>query len=185
MICVDTAEEKYAGKFDEYKAFFAERVPRPEAVKYQRVRQKKENLQKRGKLLTYARLDRAMQSLVDQSRLSEWNNYLKFGATKVIPKSEAEELINKTGCEELPTQWIDVDKNEFKRQESKKERQMRAGEDKSPTTVVTEIIEPKMKSRLVARGDLFRVFNRSDSPTADNEAVFLVLSFAASRRLRI
>ena len=42
-----------------------------------------------------------------------------------------------------------------------------------------------MKSRLVARGDLSKVWARSDSPTADNEAVFMVFSFAASRRLRL
>ena len=42
-----------------------------------------------------------------------------------------------------------------------------------------------MKSRLVARGDLSHVFNRSDAPTADKEAVFMVLSFASSRGLTI
>ena len=46
-------------------------------------------------------------------------------------------------------------------------------------------MEPKMKSRLVARGDLSALFNRSDSPTADKEAVFLAISFATSRRLKI
>ena len=42
-----------------------------------------------------------------------------------------------------------------------------------------------MKSRLVARGDLSSLFGRSDSPTADKEAVFLVLSFAASNGYEI
>ena len=68
-------------------------------------------------------------------------------------------------------QWIDVDKNEFQRPATK---------DKKAAPV-----EPKMKSRLVARGDLSHVFNRSDSPTADKEAVFMVLSFASSRGLII
>ena len=42
-----------------------------------------------------------------------------------------------------------------------------------------------MKSRLVERGDLSKVYTRSDSPTADKEAVFLIFSFASSRRLRL
>eukprot|EP00971_Amphidinium_carterae_P202872 4025880-Amphidinium_carterae.1 len=40
-----------------------------------------------------------------------------------------------------------------------------------------------MKSRLVARGDLSTISGRTDSPTADKECIFIVLSFAASRRL--
>ena len=42
-----------------------------------------------------------------------------------------------------------------------------------------------MRSRLVARGDLSKVWARSDSPTADKEAVFIVISFAACRGLAI
>ena len=42
-----------------------------------------------------------------------------------------------------------------------------------------------MKSRLVARGDLSQVFTRSDSPTANKEALFILLSFALSRKLHI
>eukprot|EP00972_Heterocapsa_arctica_P079820 11760727-Heterocapsa_arctica.AAC.1 len=42
-----------------------------------------------------------------------------------------------------------------------------------------------MKSRLVARGDLGVQYGRSGSPIADKEAMFMVLSFASSRRLRI
>ena len=42
-----------------------------------------------------------------------------------------------------------------------------------------------MKSRLVARGDLSNIFNRSDSPTAEKEGMFLVFSFASSRKLII
>ena len=70
------------------------------------------------------------------------------------------------GAEVLSTQWIEVDKNEALRASGK-------------------TVEPKMKSRLVARGDLSALFNRSDSPTADREAVFLAISLATSRRLKI
>ena len=42
-----------------------------------------------------------------------------------------------------------------------------------------------MKSRLVARGDLSNLFGRTDSPTADKEVMFIIASWAASRRLKI
>ena len=69
----------------------------------------------------------------------------------------------------MPTQWIDVDKNEFLR------NQASDGQN----------VPHKMKSRLVARGDLSTSYGRSDSPTADKEAMLLALSYASSRRLRI
>ena len=66
----------------------------------------------------------------------------------------------------LPTQWIERDKNEFKR-------------------IKDENVPPDMKSRFVARGDLSQVLARSDSPTADKEAIFILFSFASSRKLHI
>ena len=54
-----------------------------------------------------------------------------------LSPEEAEELIG-LGAEELPTQWIERDKNEFLRTENNE-------------------VEPDMRSRLVARGDLSRV----------------------------
>ena len=100
----------------------------------------------------YDKVDQQMKTLLDASRLHEWQNYLKLDAVKVIDKSAAEEMISR-GAEVLPTQWIEVDKNESRRASGK-------------------TMEPKTKSRFVARGDLSALFNRSDSPTADNEAVF-------------
>ena len=152
------------------QSFFADRICTPAASAYlvsqgrSKARQKA-SLEKRGKLLTYRRCDADTQSLLDKSRLKEWNNYLSFGAAKVISAQQAREYVEK-GAEELPTQWIERDKNEFKRLKD-----------------VT--IEPDMKSRLVARGDLSKVWTRSDSPTADKEAVFILFSFASSRKLRI
>ena len=104
--------------------------------------------------------------MLDKSRLKEWNNYLSFGAAKIIKYQEAQRLINELGAEELPTQWIERDKNEFKR-------------------INNADIPPEMKSRLVARGDLSKIWSRSDSPTADKEAIFIVFSFASSRQLRL
>ena len=104
-------------------------------------------LEKRGKLSMYNRLGEDLQRLLDESRLREWSNYLDFGAAKIISDSEAERLVG-LGAEELPAQWVERDKNEFK-------------------SLKGEHIDPDMKSQLVARGDLSKVCARSDSPTAD------------------
>ena len=153
--------------FNDYQGFFAQRVPSRAAKTYLTARRKKENLEKNGKLLMYHKLTPELKKLVDEARLKEWTNYLKFNAVKVISQSEADALVRDHDAEVLPTQWIDVDKNEFKRREGGVQ------------------VDPKMKSRLVARGDLSTQFGRADSPTADKEAVFLVLSFASSRGLKI
>ena len=72
-------------------------------------------------------------------------------------------MFRKQGAEEIGTQWIEVDKNEHQRNEFEQD------------------IPPLYKSRLVALGNHEKAQNRSDSPTADNEVLCLVLSFAASR----
>ena len=105
----------------------------------------------------YDRVDQQMKKLLDASRLHEWQNFLKLDAARVTDKSKAMEIISH-GAEVLPAQWIEVDKNEALRASGK-------------------TMEPKMKSRLVARGDLSALFNRSDSPTADKEAVFRVICY--------
>ena len=53
------------------------------------------------------------------------------------------------------------------------------------TKEAADEIKPELKSRLVARGDLSHIFNRSDSPTAEKEAVLIICSFASSRKLVI
>ena len=58
----------------------------------------------------YNKLSSDLQKLLDTSRLKEWNNYKKFGAAKIISRQEAERLVG-LGAEELPTQWIERDKN--------------------------------------------------------------------------
>ena len=151
------------------QAFFADRVRTRSADAYlvakgSKARQKA-SLEKRGKLLKYHHCTPEMQALLDAARVKEWANYVSFGAAKLIPAAEAKDLIAR-GAEVLPTQWIERDKNEFKR-------------------IKDENIPPDMKSRLVARGDLSQVFSRSDSPTADKEAIFILFSFASSRKLRI
>ena len=83
-------------------------------------------------------------------RLKDCTNYLKFGAVRVISKTQAEDLVS-TGAEELPTQWIGTDKNDCPRNASR------------------TVVEPLMKNRAVARGELSIIFNRSDSPAAEQE----------------
>ena len=68
------------------------------------------------------------------------------------------------GAEVLSTQWIEVDKNEALRASGKN-------------------MEPTMKGRLVARVDLGALLNRSDSPTADRDAVFLVISLGSDQEI--
>ena len=77
--------------------------------------------------------------------------------------SHSEDLVRTHDVEQLPTQWIEVDKNAHLRH---------AGQG---------TIEPKMKSRLVARDALSKEVNSTDSPTADNEAIHLLCSWAASK----
>ena len=164
-----TAEHSRLEAYFSAQAFFADRVRTRSAEAYLVAKgseaRQKASLEKRGKLLTYRHCTPEMQALLDKARVKEWSNYVSFGAAKLISAAEAKTLIAK-GAELLPTQWIERDKNEFKR-------------------IKDENIEPDMKSRLVARGDLSQVFTRSDSPTADKEALFILFSFASSRKLRI
>ena len=106
-----------------------------------------------------------MQNLVQEARIKEWTIDAKFGAVKPIRRREAEELVM-AGAESLPTQWLITDMNEFLRAQGKK-------------------VEPKIKARLCARADLSSIFSRSDSPTADKGAIFVVLSFSSSRGFKI
>ena len=77
-----------------------------------------------------------------------------------MPKAKALGLIAK-GAEELPMQWVEVDRNEKLRTES------------NP-------LPPEMRSRLVARGDLETTLKRTDSPTVSEEGVFIICSWCVS-----
>ena len=99
--------------------------------------------------MIYDKLDAAILAHLDESRRAEWDNYQKFGAVKIISKREVDRLVS-AGTEILPMQWVDTDKN--------------AG-----LSTPERPLPPRYKSRLVARGDLQKVFGRTDSPTCDNE----------------
>ena len=101
-----------------------------------------------------------------KARLKEWNKFLTLKAVKIISEEEAQASIAE-GAECIPLQWIDTDKNEHLRRPGGPE------------------IEPLHKARLVARGGLEKGYSRTDSPTADQEALLIVCSFASSHRLSI
>ena len=164
----DEKKKKMYEIFEQSKTFMSDRIRTKDAVAYNAWRhpgvKKKMNLEKKGKLLVYRKVDGKSQQLLDAAREKEWGNWKSLAGSKLVSAKQAEEL-RARGSEELPSQWIELDKNEALRVES------------------GEHLDPKMKSRLVARGDMSTVFARTDSPTADKESVFLVISFAASRRL--
>ena len=127
---------------------------------------RKKNLEKRGKVLKYAKEDATVRAGLDQTRRVEWTKWKKYSAVQIISASKADELLAQ-GAEQIGTQWVETDKNEVLRVEG------------------AEDIEPKYKSRLVALGNNEKAEIRSDSPTAENEALNLVNSFGASRRLPV
>ena len=88
----------------------------------------------------------------------------------MISAQEAARLVME-GAEEIGTQWIEVDRNEKVRVESRQ-----AGDAKH--------VPMNLKSRLVALGNQEKQEVRSDSPTAVSEGIHLVFSFASSRKAR-
>ena len=120
MHVVDESDVKqHLVTFQAAQALFCDRIQTGAADAYAapqsnpKARQRA-TLEKRGKLLTHNRLGEDLQKLLDTSRLKEWGNYLELGVAKIISKSEAEPLVC-LGAEELPTQRLERDKNEFKR----------------------------------------------------------------------
>ena len=137
--------------------------------------QKKVNLEKAGRLINYSKQEQSIQQEIDKARVSEWENYMRFNAVKQVSDSEAQKMIN-AGVEVLPTSWVDVDKHSGLTE---------TVTDPQTGKTRTQKLKPKYKSRLVARGDLQRTYGRTDSPTADPEAVALVCTFAVSEGLTL
>lgn len=109
-----------------------------------------------GREIFYDKCTPEVQEALQATRLKEWNNWKQFQAVRVIPPEEAESFVrNNPNMEILPTRWLEVDKAEV-------------GE------------EPKLKSRIIVRGDLERNNNlRTDSPTTSQLYFNLILSFSA------
>ena len=156
---LDEDAKEAISRYDEYVAFWNERsIFNMKEINAKM--QKKQALEKRGKLLKYGKQSLETQTLLDASRLTECERYKKFGAVSVISEKEALQLIA-AGAECLPMQWIELYKNAAKR-------------------TVTNPLPPAMRSRMVARGDLESQTTRTDSPTVSDEAVLMICSWAAS-----
>ncbi|CAE7312962.1 unnamed protein product, partial [Symbiodinium necroappetens] len=101
------------------------------------------------------------------ARKEEWEKYQRYNAAIPIQGEMLQQLLNE-GHKPIPSQWIDVDKNEHQKG--------------------SEDYRPKYRSRLVACGHLEHVDRNEldcDSPTADAEVHCLIASYAASRRLKL
>ena len=87
-----------------------------------------------------------------------WNKWEKFAAGRIIRGDLLRELRD-AGHKLIPTQWIEVDKAEHKRRKD------------------GPYVPPEFKSRLVACGNFEKTKGiRTDSPTADLEAINLLIS---------
>jgi len=158
-----------------YRCFYAERMEGFKPVKdwsnakASKLKQKKSK-EKRGKLLNYNKQTEEVQAGMMEARTKEWKKWEDFNAGILIQGKELNDILSE-GFQEIPTQWVETDKNEFLKRED------------DPTYVHVS----KYKARLVARGDLEKGTEniRSDSPTCDVEAQNLIFSFAASNRIKI
>ena len=121
----------------------------------------------RGKVFDYDHEDQETQHGLDTSRMAEWNKWMKFMAVQIVSGSELTKLLQE-GHKPIPTQWIDTDKNEHLKRPGCKH-------------------SPLFKSRLVARGDLEQSYSdiRTDSPTAEVEALNILLAWCVSSLLWI
>ena len=119
--------------------------------------------QKVARSIKYEWADPETQKLLDESRKVEWAKFERFAAAVPIVGSEKDKLLAE-GHVVIPSQWIDVDKNEHQKGK--------------------ENYVPKMKSRLVSCGNFEKGKEglRSDSPTSDLETHHIVAAWAASKR---
>ena len=153
--------EEAAGQFIDWEAWWSERKQEnwTEEWKQKRMRSlgKSQKLQKRRKLLQYAKELEHVQRGLDEARLAEWKKWQKHSAADVISVQAAARLVME-GAEEIGTQWVEVDRNEKIRVESEQ-----AGEAKH--------VPMNLKSRPVALGNQEKREMCSDSPTADAEGI--------------
>ena len=119
-----------------------------------------------GNNLKYEQVDAKTRAKLDKSREAEWKKWMDFDAGVIVQGETLQELLD-DGVPLIPTQWIETDENEHLK---------RPGVEHDAVT----------KSRLVACGHLEnREGLRTDSPTASVEALNLICSFAACKRLKL
>ena len=150
------------GIADAHRVFFAERLDGQSVKQWQKRKindkmKVKKAKEKRGKLLNFKKASAEVQAGLLEARAVEWKKWVDFNAGIIVMGEQLDDLLRE-GHQEIPTQWIEVDKNEAKR---------KPGEEPLP---------PIYKSRLVGRGDLEKGIEniRSDSPTCDIEAQNLI-----------
>ena len=117
-------------------------------------------------LIDYHKAPVSGQLGLDKAMETEWQKYVEFNAVVPCTKKEMTEL-TRAGHVCIPTKWVLTDKNEHL----------------SGAPGYT----PKWKARLVACGN-FEQMNgediRADSPSAEQEGILLICSWAISLGLR-
>ena len=93
-----------------------------------------------------------------QARAKEGDQFLSCKAVKVISQEKAAAILAE-GAECIPLQWIGSDKNDHLRRPGGPE------------------VDPLHKAGRDARGDFEKVYSRTDSPTADQEVLFVVCNY--------
>ena len=118
------------------------------------------------KNLNFASCPPDVQVKLRQCRAKEWQKWKEFNAGVILSKTELQELLD-AGVKVNPMQWVETDKNGFKRRN-----------DKS--------IPADLKSRLVGCGNFEETDGlRTDSPTGDVDAHNLVFSWCAANKVKI
>ncbi|CAE7415150.1 RE1 [Symbiodinium microadriaticum] len=134
------------------QAFLANRAEK----KYKKKVQK----QGAGREIVYRHASDEVKRGLDAARKKEWDNWKGYTNMKKITAEQFKEMKrHNPDLRVIPTRWVDVDKAEI------------------------DAPERKLKSRFVVRGDLEDASSmRTDSPTASQTAMGLLLSFSASKR---
>ena len=127
----------------EFRAFVAERF-RPGS---------EQQAGKKPRKMNYFKCEDHVKEGIKGARKEEWEEYQRYNAAIPVQGEMLQQLLNE-GNKPIPSQWIDVDKNEHQKG--------------------SEDYRPKYRSRLVACGHLEHVDRSelgSDSPTADAEVL--------------
>ena len=132
-------------------------VPLSLAGRTEKVYKKKTVKKGAGKELCYNRESQEVKQALDQARRKEWDNWKNYSNMQKLSREEFAKIKQKDpGLRIIPTKWVDTSK----------------AEEGQPL---------KAKSRFVVRGDLEDASGmRTDSPTASQVAMGLLISFAAS-----
>ena len=117
----------------------------------------------RKKELNYEKADAKKKKGIEEARGKEWSNWKNFDAVKtLLPDAAQKYLEEHPEVKPTPMRWVDIDKAE-------------------PWET------PRLKSRIVVRGDLERGADntRTDSPTCSSLILNLTLSVAASNKWKL